>query len=1515
MEKRRAARSGSGSLTACRTGVWAVTAMVAAVSGCGVLKEDQPQQSELLTAGTVNLSIPLPPGSSMSSVVLASSSSMLLGNNVKVSEDGVSTGRPMIANTGTGLLSTQTGVNDLTADIWSVGSVSLATSTNVAGSLTTGGTLTKQTGVTIGGTVTQHQSLAAVPTTISVTFPSSSTDAILNPGQNSAIAPGGYSTVTVNSNATLTLQSGTYYIDALDIEPQGKIALTGAGPFVLNVRSSLNLKGQIVLPTSAVPPAFVLVDAGTSDVFLQAEFDGTLIAPNANITLANIGSSATYHGAYFGKGLTLQAGVRISHRATTLGSVSPIAECIITTSPGNYQAVFGYSASSLLGSVTIPLGTDNAFSPAPATRGQPQTFLAGRHTAQFVVPFTGTALTWQLDGRSSTATALLPECTTACVQHLATPPKSRIDTVLSTAAAPLSIDESIVQRDAFRWDDTLPVPETFSDGTPRLYYGLFYVDSPAAVDALDALRIHYDNVPVFDQEIQTLRAGGATSLSYPMDGRGQFAFGLIPGAGYNALRAKALDPTQPAEIFRAVQLRPIPATDSQLAAQTSCGLTPVASCVAHAAKGSLRAVFSYNNPSGGPVTVPAGPDNVITGGPAGTLPPEAFANGSHTAVFAVNMAAGATVTWQLAGQTVSLNPQSATCTTAVVNAIGVDQYKPFPAPATATCRLETPAEAQYPTSKLPPAARVNTCASVSYQYAGTLGFQWRGVATDADDTRGQAADALLALADSLPAGTPQASTVARDSSPDGVQGRQSALFGKLFRKIVQSVAGTVKSAVDGVRRGLTGVAGLFVGSTNVTITANVLNTDSSMNPGGTVTPVLQAWGAKFGKAISLQGVQTRAKRSLFLSVGNLDGSNNASVKVLNRLGADICFNLSNGAAKVVDGWFLPITVCPGDSSAHISGSPPSTRTVNVADGNVNIMAQMTDVSLYMSKVGHTSLHQAEALVGTVPNLIGKLNQNRAFTPCLSFSWSNDVGALLASIGAVAADHLDEYVVSQIESGARAVEAGVKSQILPQLQAALNDANNIASQVAGTNLAADANAAVNAVQAALNQAQAAANQATLFAQDANDLTNATGVAARLEAGAVARANAAATSVQTAVTNVTGGVPVLNTAVQAVATPVQNAAGALTTLANDLVGSPATLLNPIAEARALTTNAGAALSNLASQVATLTVNAQRVGVDTAAGVIGFALGETIGSIFEFFAGGDILFPAAKGDSSNLTSRGVATHEYGHYTLCNLLNNVNPAQFAVAYDEAAAQGLVTGQDPAATSAVLNESFADLIASQVAGGTNYALTANSLSGGGLNYCQASDMSCIETNTVNVPNSTFPNEVLRDVSMYTDVFDSHTVPSPLADVPSNGNEWAGVSGAISLAAAPGAAGTDELVTLTGSAYGAWMQHALARGPLLREDNVFGGLSDAMADQGVNWCERCHVFSLHTVDGTLTPICPTQWVGPRPTVNGTPLSCTFEGCPAGTTADPSSEICMPACPVNQHFDVGTLTCVPDNIIG
>lgn len=91
------------------------------------------------------------------------------------------------------------------------------------------------------------------------------------------------------------------------------------------------------------------------------------------------------------------------------GPARPVLECVSANGDGTYTAVFG---SNNTAGVTdqVPVGRANSFSPAPAGRGQPTTFPPGRSVASFSVPFDGNNLVWQLNGRTSTASATSRPC-------------------------------------------------------------------------------------------------------------------------------------------------------------------------------------------------------------------------------------------------------------------------------------------------------------------------------------------------------------------------------------------------------------------------------------------------------------------------------------------------------------------------------------------------------------------------------------------------------------------------------------------------------------------------------------------------------------------------------------------------------------------------------------------------------------------------------------------------------------------------------------------------------------------------------------------------------------------------------------------------------------------------------------------------------------------------------------------------------------------------------------------------
>ncbi len=84
-------------------------------------------------------------------------------------------------------------------------------------------------------------------------------------------------------------------------------------------------------------------------------------------------------------------------------------------------------------------------------------------------------------------------------------------------------------------------------------------------------------------------------------------------------------------------------------------------------------------------------------------------------------------------------------------------------------------------------------------------------------------------------------------------------------------------------------------------------------------------------------------------------------------------------------------------------------------------------------------------------------------------------------------------------------------------------------------------------------------------------------------------------------------------------------------------------------------------------------------------------------------DIIIPNDP-DGENLNSRGVVSHEYGHFALCSMLYKSNPTNITVGYTDAVMNRLSNCGEPGpdAEAAYLNEAFADYMTGQLSGGVN---------------------------------------------------------------------------------------------------------------------------------------------------------------------------------------------------------------------
>lgn len=227
-------------------------------------------------------------------------------------------GRPLqVVNHGDGLV--EIGVESRVGSIASVGSVALRDRAVVDGSIRTSGTIMRSKSATVTGAMASGVPvLLASPPTITNPWPATSNPGFsVEPSTTRSIGPGSYGSVSVKSNGTLLLSTGTYYFTALGLEPQGKIRVRSAT--VLEVKAAYIHRGAYVNDAGVLTEA-TLRYRGTSGAFLESSFLGSALAPNADLVLGG-SSGARYEGTFFGKNLEVRPDVPVTVPATVAVSL------------------------------------------------------------------------------------------------------------------------------------------------------------------------------------------------------------------------------------------------------------------------------------------------------------------------------------------------------------------------------------------------------------------------------------------------------------------------------------------------------------------------------------------------------------------------------------------------------------------------------------------------------------------------------------------------------------------------------------------------------------------------------------------------------------------------------------------------------------------------------------------------------------------------------------------------------------------------------------------------------------------------------------------------------------------------------------------------------------------------------------------------------------------------------------------------------------------------------------------
>jgi hypothetical protein len=125
-------------------------------------------------------------------------------------------------------------------------------------------------------------------------------------GGSRTLAPGQYGAVTVFSGGRLTLSTGTYAFTSLDLEPQATLVTPSSSAETARVfvRDSVIYRGRTATAAGALAPLF-LGYAGAGPITIEAVYTGTIIAPNATLTLQSLNGAGVYTGEFFARQLNL----------------------------------------------------------------------------------------------------------------------------------------------------------------------------------------------------------------------------------------------------------------------------------------------------------------------------------------------------------------------------------------------------------------------------------------------------------------------------------------------------------------------------------------------------------------------------------------------------------------------------------------------------------------------------------------------------------------------------------------------------------------------------------------------------------------------------------------------------------------------------------------------------------------------------------------------------------------------------------------------------------------------------------------------------------------------------------------------------------------------------------------------------------------------------------------------------------------------------------------------------------
>lgn len=235
---------------------------------------------------------------------------LLASNSIRIADRAVvQTGaEAVIASIGQGGVTV--GTDTRVGAILSLGGIDLRDRAHILGSARSSGRISIGNQVRLDGGIFPFHAPAVglFPELAPQSFSVGSVTVHLEPSQTASRSPGLYRSIILKSRAVLSLAPGDYFLDALQLEPQSRVVLSGKTRIFIN-RSAI-LRGSIVLQGAA---EISLYYNGATQLTVEQPFDGKLVAPKALVSLG-AGNALTFTGSLFAKDIEVRPDVVVTCR-------------------------------------------------------------------------------------------------------------------------------------------------------------------------------------------------------------------------------------------------------------------------------------------------------------------------------------------------------------------------------------------------------------------------------------------------------------------------------------------------------------------------------------------------------------------------------------------------------------------------------------------------------------------------------------------------------------------------------------------------------------------------------------------------------------------------------------------------------------------------------------------------------------------------------------------------------------------------------------------------------------------------------------------------------------------------------------------------------------------------------------------------------------------------------------------------------------------------------------------------